>query len=675
MVPPYLKKIRLLASMTIVLGLFFSYTQSVHALTDATKYPRISNYYLRAGIDITPETIPLLARYDLVILPAEAQIQNPTLAHELRLRNPDIVLLAYVPTVTFNRRFWNDTLHQKLLSGVRDEWWLRDTQGNRVTIWQGTEALNIASPWAEYLARFVKNEILSSGMWDGIFYDEVDACITCRNAGDIDTNRDGNRDNGQADTAWQTGYVTLLTASRSLFGPNVPIITNGNSNPAYQPPINGRMFESFPTPWETSGRWEDTITSIQKLKKLVQKPELFILDNDTQNTGINTDYRDVRFGLASALMVDAYHGYSSGTENHGQLWWYDEYDIFLGRPTSAARPTTPQNTTDFHPNLWRRDFEKGIVLVNSTGDEARIRLGDDFEKLHGTQDSATNDGAVVSRVTLKPTDGLVLLRVNDALHNVPFTNGWFTRIVNKEGNAVRTGFFTYDDRFRGGDEVIRADFNNDKIIETVHAREGRVSIYNTHDHATEFAPYGNRFNGEIRLAVGDVTGDGAPEIITAAGPGGGPHIRVWTKDGVSLGKGFFAFDQKNRGGATVAIADIDGDGKNEIITGAGRGLLPEVRTFNALGTRLSLSFLAYSSNFRAGITVATGDVTGDGTPEIITGTLPGGGPHVRLWSADGKSLGKGFFPYDQNRRDGVRVGVTDRDDNGVMEILTMTANP
>jgi hypothetical protein len=56
----------------------------------------------------------------------------------------------------------------------------------------------------------------------------------------------------------------------------------------------------------------------------------------------------------------------------------------------------------------------------------------------------------------------------------------------------------------------------------------------------------------VRVGAGDLNGDGRAEIITGAGPGGGPHVRVW--DGASGTEiyGLYAFDPSFAGGVFVA---------------------------------------------------------------------------------------------------------------------------
>ena len=64
-------------------------------------------------------------------------------------------------------------------------------------------------------------------------------------------------------------------------------------------------------------------------------------------------------------------------------------------------------------------------------------------------------------------------------------------------------------------------------------------------------------------------------------------------------------------------------------TAAGAGGAPEVKVFDANETA-GVDFLAYDASFRGGVRVATGDVNGDGYPDIITVPGPGGGPNVRI---------------------------------------------
>jgi len=169
----------------------------------------------------------------------------------------------------------------------------------------------------------------------------------------------------------------------------------------------------------------------------------------------------------------------------------------------------------------------------------------------------------------------------------------------------------------------------------------------------ELLPYGE-FTGGSHIALGNVDADAALEVISGAGPGGGPEVRTFDKKGKYL-TSFFAYDEGFRGGVDVATGDANGDGVDEIITGAGPGGTPEVRIFRADGTFVR-SFLAYAETFQNGITVAAGDIDGNGKAEIITGTQVGGAAQVRVFTPKGVPLSS-FFAYDQAFRGGVDVAV------------------
>ena len=107
--------------------------------------------------------------------------------------------------------------------------------------------------------------------------------------------------------------------------------------------------------------------------------------------------------------------------------------------------------------------------------------------------------------------------------------------------------------------------------------------------------------------------------------------------------------------------DVDGDGLAEVITGAGPAGGPHVRVFSLRGggvTELA-SFYAYDPAFTGGVHVAAADLTGDGVAEIITGAGPGGGPHVRVFQfagGDSDGASRGSTPTTRRSRRRVRGG-------------------
>ena len=177
-------------------------------------------------------------------------------------------------------------------------------------------------------------------------------------------------------------------------------------------------------------------------------------------------------------------------------------------------------------------------------------------------------------------------------------------------------------------------------------------------YKTEVLPYGQVASG-ANIALGDIDGDLEQELITGAGPGGGPHIRTFELDGTPI-TSFFAYDEGFRGGVDVAAGDTNGDGIDEIIVGAGPGGGPHIRVLTADGAEIS-NFFAYAQTFRGGIRVDAGDLDGDGIDEIVSGAGPGGGPHVQAFTQDGTPQAN-FMAFDPNFRNGIDVAVIDADE-------------
>jgi len=164
-----------------------------------------------------------------------------------------------------------------------------------------------------------------------------------------------------------------------------------------------------------------------------------------------------------------------------------------------------------------------------------------------------------------------------------------------------------------------------------------------------FKPYNDNpatpFLGGAFVAVGDTNGDGKGDIVTGAGPGGGPHVKVFSGVDNSLLASFFAYVDPNgtfwHGGINVATADLGGDnggvpggrnGKAEIVTGVGPGGGPHVKVFDTHTSPGKVdqiaSFFAYSPTFKGGVNVAAGFITNNRDPQNFlyadVVTSPGG---------------------------------------------------
>ena len=244
-------------------------------------------------------------------------------------------------------------------------------------------------------------------------------------------------------------------------------------------------------------------------------------------------------------------------------------------------------------------------------------------------------------------------------------------------------------------------------------------------------PYGNfmaydaNLRGSFQALSGDIDGDGVEEIVTAPGGGFGPHVRAFEKNGVFLDD-FFAYEEGFRGGVNILLADLNNDGKDEVITTPASGGGPNIRVYSFDNGAFSLltwtnqycgdfhggfSLTKFSpgpdqaeefiisptpgsndgkirhfvlsdgelfseyrfepyGNFLNGIIVATGDLDGDNVDEIITAPATDGGPNLRVYKYHPLEFQlMGFaMAYDENMRGGYNLVTGDYNADGKDEV-------
>jgi hypothetical protein len=192
------------------------------------------------------------------------------------------------------------------------------------------------------------------------------------------------------------------------------------------------------------------------------------------------------------------------------------------------------------------------------------------------------------------------------------------------------------------------------------------------------------FGGTVRVATADVNGDGVPDYIGGAGPGGSPAVVVIDgKTGATLAS-VLAFESSFTGGVFVAAGDLNGDGRAEVVVTPDRGGGPNVVIFSpnpdgTLGPPRAF-FALGNPGFRGGARVAVGDLNGDGVPDLAVGAGFLGGPNVEVH--DGKAvaagnfdllIGGGFFAFDgpdaTTLRNGVFLAIGDLNGDGFGDLI------
>ena len=327
-----------------------------------------------------------------------------------------------------------------------------------VSTWPHTWMLNVStlSPkavadpsigletWPEYNAR-VGAGLLDDPRWSGILVDRSETGEARYIDGSTIRSMDPDQSNrllsdySAFDATWSDGLRIYLKDLREAIGPQRIIFLNWGIE--YYEMVNGNNFEGFPDdeggvgdnswhsivfgPYHRGSYFDWVSKSPQPNISMIETYEdngtaSGEYDNPCTKPGFTPNYRKMRFGLATALLNNGYFSYEMNTNGHGSLclMWFDEYDNagagrgYLGYPLGDAFQVDKSRLSVNKSGLdvWEREYENGVVLINATTKAVTISLDGSFRKIKGSQAPAVNDGSLVTQVTLPPVDGIILLR-------------------------------------------------------------------------------------------------------------------------------------------------------------------------------------------------------------------------------------------------------------------------
>lgn len=237
-------------------------------------------------------------------------------------------------------------------------------------------------------------------------------------------------------------------------------------------------------------------------------------------------------------------------------------------------------------------------------------------------------------------------------------------------------FFAYDPSFRGGVKVAVADLNGDNIPDVVTApgpgMSALIRVFDGRDMSLMLEFNGMdpaKWQGGVNIAAADMGRSRRALVAVAPDVGGGPVVSVFDLVQGKLIDEYPCFDPNMRGGLRLAYGDVDADGEPDLIAVQGPCKHPPtVRMFNINRKKIG-EMNVFDPTWTGGVWIAAADVNGNGRAEILAGMDGGDRPVVRMFDVvRQRSVGE-WTAFPAAFRGGVRVAARDVDGDGVLDII------
>lgn len=432
---------------------------SVSERLAAHKYPKL--YYLNQDSDPSNDALAPAYYWDILIFDKETEKSEwsylgPT--GIIRSQNPNAVILETMSVLEYYP--WDSSvIGKEFVSLLKPEWIMKDIYGNPFPSFccyngKWSTMMNLSTDVNTFIPDYLNEATMKTGLVDGIYYDGTNESFwqaqpdSNRPSGPIDINNDGKADTtAELNSAMDQGLQKLLAETHRVFPAGSLITGNAGydgslllekdpkADTVLANLLNGRMIEGFLNWGQYGIDWLKSMRAYYLMQDVSLEPRTPLIM--AYCTG--KDYDHLRYVLASALMFDGYFTCTNSNQNYVPYlanWWYDEYSVdlstgtaiqslaakgYLGLPiTEAYNPSNQEEllstlliNNDFHAEqmTWRRDFQNGIVLVNPSGVSKMIDLNGTYRKILGVYDPQFNDGSHLTKITLPPQSGVILLNV------------------------------------------------------------------------------------------------------------------------------------------------------------------------------------------------------------------------------------------------------------------------